>query len=215
MIRALPHDDRASGVRWLWGDLGMVPSESISRAGGRVEVVTGCMFSGKSRYLLDRLRQAREQGLAVVVLKHASDDRYAAGEIVAHDGGRAEAIPLASAREILERAGGAEVVVIDEAQFFDADLPAVCRRLAATGRTVLVAGLDRDSWGEPFGPMPELAALADEVTRTRAVCARCGAPAEYTQRLAPVETVRMIGGAESYEPRCAACFEPPPAHLRR
>jgi len=91
----------------------------------------------------------------------------------------------------------------------------VCRKLVAEGRQVIVAGLDLDSWGLPFGPMPELIGLADAVETTRGHCARCGGPADHTQRLALVEGVKMVGGPECYEPRCAACFEPPPPQLRR
>ena len=123
-------------------------------------------------------------------------------------------MPLVSASRLGELAGEAEVVVIDEAQFFGPELVTACQALARTGRRVIVAGLDRDSWGQPFGPVPALAAVADQVTRIQAVCARCGAPADYTQRLVPVEGRTMIGGPESYEPRCAQCFQEPPIELR-
>ncbi len=173
------------------------------------------MFSGKSERLLNRVAEARARSVPVAVFKHASDDRYAEHQIVTHSGRRTEAIALSSASQIPERAGDAKLIVIDEAQFFADDLVAVCQRLVEQGRDVMVAGLDRDSWGEPFGPIPGIEAIADRVTPTRAVCSVCGQVAEYTQRLAPVEGEKMIGGAESYEPRCARCFRAPPIELRR
>ena len=188
---------------------------AVAGAGGRLELICGCMFSGKSLYLVEQVRQARSAGLKVAVFKHADDDRYGRLQIVAHGGQRTEAMPLVNASRLGELAGEAEVVVIDEAQFFGLDLVPACQALARAGRRVIVAGLDRNSWGEPFGPVPALAEVADQVTRTQAVCARCGAPADYTQRLVPVEDRTMIGGAESYEPRCARCFQVPPIELRR
>ncbi|MBP7935996.1 MAG: thymidine kinase [Phycisphaerae bacterium] len=182
---------------------------------GRIELICGCMFSGKSERLIRRVEQAGAVGVSVVAFKHACDDRYGADQIVAHSGLRVAAYRAASAVEILRRVGEARLVVIDEAQFFTADLVDACRQLAAEGRQVVVGGLDRDSWGLPFGPMPELEAIADEVTRTRAVCARCGRPAEYTCRRVPVAGLTMVGGAEAYEPRCRDCFEAPPIELRR
>jgi len=200
----------------------MDPSESKSGtppAGatecGRIELVCGCMFSGKSLQLIGRVRQARQAGLKVAAFKHASDDRYGQRRIVTHDGQQIEATPVASAGRIATLAGDADIIAIDEGQFFDGSLVDVCRQMARAGRIVIVAGLDRDSWGLPFGPIPALAEVADQVTRTRAVCARCGQPAEYTQRLVPVADRAMIGGPESYEPRCSRCFQPPPADMRR
>lgn len=183
-------------------------------ARGRITVIQGCMFSGKSERLVGRIRVAGDAGHSVVAFKHASDDRYADRQIVTHSGQRIAAVPIANASGMLERAGDARLVVIDEAQFFGEGLVETCRTLCEQGREVIVAGLDLDSWGLPFGPMPALAALADEVIRTRGVCARCGGEADHTQRLAPVEGQKMVGGPESYEPRCAVCFEAPPAALR-
>jgi len=190
------------------------PAEG-SGPGGRLELICGCMFSGKTLYLIEQVFQARGAGLKVAAFKHASDDRYGRTHIVTHNGQRTEAMLLGSGSQLGELAGEADVVVIDEAQFFGPDLAPACQALARSGRRVIVAGLDRDSWGEPFGPVPGLAAVADQVTRTQAVCARCGGPAEYTQRLAPVEDRTMIGGPESYEPRCARCFQAPPIERRR
>ncbi len=186
-----------------------------SSGGGSIELIRGCMFSGKSERLLERLADANRRAVASAAFKHASDNRYAESRIVTHSGHRSEAIPVASAAELFERVGDARLVVIDEAQFFGDDLIDACERMRARGIEVAVAGLDRDSWGQPFGPMPGLEAIADRITPTRAVCSQCGGPAEYTQRLAPVESRTMIGGPEAYEPRCARCFVAPPIELRR
>ncbi|HSW45639.1 MAG TPA: thymidine kinase [Phycisphaerae bacterium] len=188
---------------------------SETKPPGRISLIRGCMFSGKSLLLVQRVQQAREAGRQVAVFKHASDDRYGRSQIVTHNGQRTDAVPVASAGRVTELAGNADIVVIDEAQFFDGEIVNVCRDLASRGCTVIVAGLDRDSWGQPFGPMPALAAAADEITQTRATCARCGRAAEFTQRLTSVTDRTMIGGPESYEPRCEQCFEAPPLALRR
>ena len=190
-------------------------SVDVTRGRGRIELICGCMFSGKSERLVERVAQARARAIPVAVFKHASDDRYSKRPIVTHSGRQVEAVALASASEIPGLAGDAKLVVIDEAQFFDQGLIHTCRHLADQGREVIVAGLDRDSWGGPFGPIPELEAIADRVTRTYAVCSQCGQAAQYTQRLTPIAGRGMIGGAESYEPRCAKCFRPPPIELRR
>jgi len=181
---------------------------------GRIELICGCMFSGKSLYLVEQVRRGQRAGLRVAAFKHASDDRYGRTHIVTHDGQRTEATPVASAARLLQLANDADLVVIDEAQFFDDHLVSACRTLASQGKRVLVSGLDRDSWGILFDPISALADVADQVTRTHANCARCGRPAEYTQRIVPVGKRTMIGGPESYEPRCEKCFEPPPIEQR-
>jgi thymidine kinase len=180
-----------------------------------MELICGCMFSGKSERLVERLTEARSRGLRVAAFKHASDDRYAESQIVTHNGRRIDARATGSAGAILDEAEGADCVVIDEAQFFGEPILEVCRTLVQAGKTVVVAGLDRDSWGLAFGPMPALEAMADEITRTQAVCSRCGKAAEFTQRLVAVEGQSMIGGPEAYEARCERCFEAPPIELRR
>lgn len=172
------------------------------------------MFSGKSEHLIARVRSARQHGLRVAVFKHASDTRYDPRDIVTHSHQRLAAEPVPRAESLAIAAGAADVVAVDEAQFFDAALPAVCRRLADAGRHVIAVGLDRDSWGLPFASMRELMDAADEVVRTCARCAQCGRKAEYTQRVAPIGDT-MIGGGEAYEPRCERCFAAPPLELRR
>jgi len=185
------------------------------RVRGRLEVICGCMFSGKSELLLERLAEARARAVPVAVFKHASDDRYAEKQIVTHGGRRTAAVPITAASRMLDLAGPAQLVAVDEAQFFDDDLVETCRLLTQQGQDVVVAGLDLDSWGKPFGPVPQVASIADRVIQTHAVCSICGQRADHTQRLAPIEGQKMIGGPEAYEPRCATCFRPPPLELRR
>jgi len=186
-----------------------------SEARGRIGLICGCMFSGKSERLVVRIADAQQQSKSVVAFKHADDARYAKGQIVTHSGWRADAYPVASASRMLELAKHAQLVVIDEAQFFGNDLVGACQQWRERGQDVVVAGLDFDAWGEPFGPIPALETIADEVTRTYAVCAVCSAPADHTQRIAPFVGQKMVGGAEAYEPRCAKCFQPPPIERRR
>lgn len=173
------------------------------------------MFSGKTEALLRRLAEARALAMSAATFKHAHDDRYHDQELATHSGQRTAARAVASATEIGRLAGDAQLVVIDEAQFFGIDLVATCQKLAADGRTVVVAGLDLDSWGEPFGPVPYIERIADVVTRTQGKCAICGGAADHTQRVAPVEGLCMIGGPEAYQARCARCFVAPPMELRR
>ena len=182
---------------------------------GSTEVICGCMFSGKSLRLLERIESARQVGQRVAAFKHVSDDRYDDAQIVTHNGRRTDATPIREAAELMVLVGDAEIVVVDEAQFFTDDLIGVCRQLAMRGCEVLVAGLDRDSWGLPFGAIPDLTAEADRVVLTTATCSVCGKEAMFTQRLGEIEGQPMIGGPERYEPRCADCFSPPPIELRR
>ncbi|HOB75943.1 MAG TPA: thymidine kinase [Phycisphaerae bacterium] len=191
----------------------MTGSSSTRR--GRIELICGPMFSGKTERLLEWLAVARAESIPVAVFKHACDDRYHDEELVTHNGRRATARPVASAEHILRLVGDARLVVIDEAQFFGIDLVDTCRQLAEAGCSVVLAGLDRDSWGEPFGPMPYLEKMADRVTHMTGRCAACGGEADHTQRIAPITGTSMIGGSEAYEPRCSKCFVAPPIELRR
>ena len=177
--------------------------------GGWIEVITGSMFSGKSEELIRRLRRAIIARQRVQVFKPAIDDRYAAGQVVSHSRWRLEAERVHKATEILERLDPrTEVVGIDEALFFDDELVATCSRIADLGKRVIVAGLDMDFRGEPFGPMPELMAVAEEVEKVHAICARCGAPASFSQRFSHVLEQVVVGYADIYEARCRRCFEP-------
>lgn len=184
--------------------------------GGWIEVICGSMFSGKTEELIRRVRRARIARQKVQVFKPAIDNRYHAVQVASHNGLQWEAVPISSAREILERLDpDTSVVAVDEAQFFDWELSSVCNELARRGLRVILAGLDMDFRGEPFGPMPLLMAEAEEITKLQAICVVCGAPASRTQRLidgkpaAYDDPVILVGGSESYEARCRHCHEVP------
>jgi len=178
---------------------------------GWIEVICGPMFSGKSEELIRRLRRAEIARQRVQVFKPIIDDRYATDEIVSHSAMRIQARQVPHARSILESVDPrTQVVGIDEAQFFDDDLIGVVEALANSGKRVLVAGLDQDYLGQPFDPMPQLLALAEEITKTLAICVLCGNPANRTQRLVPSEERIVVGGERAYEARCRLCFEPRP-----
>ncbi|HNX50345.1 MAG TPA: thymidine kinase [Thermoanaerobaculaceae bacterium] len=177
--------------------------------GGWIEVVTGSMFSGKSEELIRRLRRAIIARQRVQVFKPAVDERYAATQVVSHSRWRLEAERVVRAAEILEHLDPrTEVVGIDEGQFFDEDLVRVSSHLADLGKRVIVAGLDMDFRGKAFGPMPELMAVAEDVEKMHAICARCGAAASYTQRLSQSQEQVVVGAADIYEARCRRCFDP-------
>jgi len=176
---------------------------------GEIEAITGSMFSGKSEELIRRLRRAIIAKQRVQVFKPDLDDRFASAQVVSHSRWRLEAERVAKAADILARVDPrTEVVGIDEAQFFDKDLVRVCGHLADLGKRVIVAGLDMDFRGQPFGPIPELLAVAESVEKVHAICARCGAPASYTQRLSQAQEQVVVGAADIYEARCRKCFEP-------
>lgn len=176
---------------------------------GWIEVVCGSMFSGKSEELIKRVRRAQFAKKTVAVFKPALDNRYSEQEVVSHNGTSVMAKAVQRATDILEHVSADDdVVAIDEAQFFDDDLIAVSQQLANAGHVVILAGLDQDFRGEPFGPMPTLLAIAEHITKLQAVCASCGAPASRTQRLingAPAgydDPIILVGASEAYEPRC-------------
>ena len=178
------------------------------RAGaGWLEVVAGSMFSGKSEELIRRLRRAQIAKRKVQIFKPHIDNRYSAGHITSHSAMQIEAESVASSRELLEKVKpDTEVVGIDEGQFFDPELPAVCTMLADQGKRVIVAGLDQDYLGRPFEPMPQLMATAEYVDKMLAICMQCGAPANRTQRLVHSTDRVVVGGAHAYEARCRRCF---------
>jgi thymidine kinase len=175
---------------------------------GWIEVVTGCMFSGKTEELIRRLNRARIARQRVVVFKPRVDVRYAEGEVVSHSDGRVACVPVDDAAEILRLVGDAEVVGVDEAQFFGPNLVAVCEALANEGRRVLVAGLDQDYRGVPFDPMPQLLAVAEVITKTLAVCTVCGGPANRSQRLVRQGERVLLGATDAYEARCRRHWDP-------
>jgi len=168
------------------------------------------MFSGKSEELIRRLRRARIAKQNVQVFKPAIDDRYSADDVVSHSEQRIASERVSSAREILQRLRPeTQVVGIDEAQFLDLELVEVCDRLADAGFRVVVAGLDQDYLGRPFEPMPQLLAIAEFITKARAICVRCGGAALRSQRLGAATERVVVGAGETYEPRCRACYEDP------
>jgi thymidine kinase len=176
---------------------------------GWIEVITGSMFSGKSEELIRRLRRAQIARQKVQIFKPTLDDRFAEGHIISHSEMRIPSENLASSRELLNRVlPDTEVVGIDEGQFFDADLPAVCSALADQGKRVIVAGLDQDYLGKPFEPIPQLLAIAEYITKTLAICMVCGAPANRTQRLVASSERVLVGAQGTYEARCRQCFDP-------
>jgi thymidine kinase len=176
---------------------------------GWIEVICGSMFSGKSEELIRRLRRAKIARQKVVAFKPAVDDRYDEDDIVSHDERRIESVRVSTASEIPGAVDeSVEVVGIDEAQFFDEDLVSVCEALADSGKRVIVAGLDQDYLGRPFEPMPQLLAVAEYITKTLAVCMRCGRPANRTQRIIASDERVVVGAGEIYEARCRDCFRP-------
>ena len=176
---------------------------------GWIEIVCGPMFSGKSEELIRRLRRAKIARQRVQVFKPALDNRYSEDEIVSHGDQRMKSIVVASARQILEQIDWrTQVVGIDESNFFGPELVEVASQLADTGKQVIIAGLDTDYLGRPFPPMPELLCLAESITKTLAICMRCGNPAKHTQRLVESSDLIVVGASGTYEARCRRCFEP-------
>ena len=176
---------------------------------GWIEVIVGSMFSGKSEELIRRLRRAQIARQNVQIFKPAIDTRFADDHIVSHSEMRIPSVPVASSRLLLAQVEpDAEVIGIDEGQFFDAELPAVCNTLADRGKRVIVAGLDQDYLGKPFEPMPQLLAIAEYITKTLAICMVCGNPANHTQRLVAHEDRVLVGASGLYEARCRVCFDP-------
>ncbi|HOI09728.1 MAG TPA: thymidine kinase [Myxococcota bacterium] len=174
-----------------------------------LEVICGPMFSGKSEELIRRLRRARIARQRVQVFKPRIDDRYAADRIVSHSEQSLEALVVRDVEDIRKRLDDrTEVIGIDEVQFFDRTIVDLCERQANMGRRVIVAGLDLDYRGVPFDPVPQLMAIAEYVTKTLAVCHRCGAPASRTQRIVASEERIVVGALDAYEARCRRCFEP-------
>jgi thymidine kinase len=177
---------------------------------GSIEVICGSMFSGKSEELIRRLRRAMIARQKVQAFKPEIDDRFSPDDIVSHDERRIECEKVRSAEEIPDLVNeDTRVVGIDEAQFLGDGLVDVCERLAGKGKRVIVAGLDQDYRGQPFEPIPQLLALAESITKTMAVCMRCGAAANKTQRLIDSDERIVVGAGDAYEPRCRKCFRPP------
>ena len=177
---------------------------------GWIEVICGSMFSGKSEELIRRLRRAQIARQRVQIFKPKVDNRFSEDHIVSHSDMKIKSQLVAEAREILDLFDGrTQVIGIDEGQFFDMDLVYVCNKLADSGKRVIVAGLDQDFRGKPFDPMPQLLSIAEYITKTLAICVRCGAPANRTQRTVSNAERVLVGAMDSYEARCRLCFEPP------
>ncbi len=179
--------------------------ESASKKGW-VEVICGSMFSGKTEELIRRMKRAQFANQRVEIFKPRIDVRYSEENVVSHDANSIRSTPVESPQNILLMSSDVEVVGIDEAQFFDNSLVDVCRQLAANGVRVIIAGLDMDFLGKPFGPMPELMATAEYVTKVHAICVRCGNIAHHSHRLSADESQVLLGEKESYEPICRHCF---------
>ena len=186
----------------------MFPERDVShrKSGGIIEVISGSMFSGKTEELIRRLKRARFARQKVEIFKPVIDNRYDLNEVVSHDDHSIPSSSVENSAAILLLSSDVEVVGIDEAQFFDKGLVEVSSKLANQGLRVIVAGLDMDFKGQPFGPMPGVMAIADYVTKVHAICVRCGQVAQFSHRLVSGEKQILIGEKSEYEPLCRECF---------
>ena len=173
---------------------------------GSIEVITGSMFSGKTEELIRRLRRSQYAGLKVEIFKSSLDKRYSETRVVSHDDKSIVSTAVDNASAILLYSGGVDVIGIDEAQFFDNSIVDVCNQLADNGIRIIIAGLDMDFMGKPFGPMPALLAIAEYVTKVHAICMRCGNLAQYSFRKSQDAQVVLLGEKNLYEPLCRSCF---------
>ena len=174
---------------------------------GRVEVICGSMFSGKTEELIRRMKRAKFSRQMVEIFKPSIDTRYSEEDVVSHEGNVITSTPVENAASILLMGSDCDVLGIDEAQFFDSQIVDVCNDLANRGIRVIVAGLDLDFKAQPFGPMPQLCAIADEVTKVHAICVRCGALAYVSHRIVAGDRQVMLGETHEYEPLCRECYE--------
>lgn len=172
---------------------------------GWIEVVCGSMFSGKTEELIRRLKRAKIANLQVAIYKPATDTRFDVNKVVSHDANSIDSIAVKNSKEIVSLAQNADVVGIDEAQFFDEGIVVVCETLILQGKRVIVAGLDMDYLGKPFGPMPTLLAIADFITKLHAICVQCGHLANISFRTSNEEGTVVLGEKNNYEPRCRIC----------
>jgi thymidine kinase len=177
--------------------------------GGSIEAICGSMFSGKTEELIRRLKRAKIAKLKVEIFSPKADIRFIENALVSHNSNSISSTPVESASALLLLGSDVDVIGVDEAQFFDDELPAVCSVLANRGVRVIVAGLDMDFKGAPFGPMPTVMAIAESVTKLHAVCVKCGNPALYSYRLVANDSRILIGEKESHEPRCRICYHLP------
>lgn len=178
-----------------------------SQRSGWIEVVCGSMFSGKTEELIRRLKRAKFANQKVQIFKPAKDTRYHDIKVVSHDENEIDSIPVISSVDILNYVEGINVIGIDEAQFFDDKLPEICQKLALRGIRIIVAGLDMDFKGRPFGPIPDLLAVAEYITKVHAICPHCGNLATHSYRLSAEQDTVVLGEKDKYEPRCRICYE--------
>jgi thymidine kinase len=186
----------------------MFLENTIKKSGthGWIEVITGSMFSGKTEELLRRLKRAKIAKQKIEIFKPRIEVRYSEEEVVSHDENAILSTPVDSSANIMLLANNVEVVGVDEAQFFDDGLVEVCNSLASSGIRVIIAGLDMDFRGKPFGPIPKLLSIAEYVTKVHAICVRCGNLAQYTHRTSGGEKLILLGETDIYEPLCRSCF---------
>lgn len=173
---------------------------------GWIEVICGSMFSGKTEELIRRLRRSKIANQRIEIYKPAVDNRYHATDVVSHDANSISSTIIENSQTILLYASNVDVIGIDEAQFFDPEIVTVCEKLAAKGVRVIVAGLDMDYKGKPFGPMPALLAIADYITKLHAICVKCGNIASYSYRKSAQGGQVLLGETDVYEPRCRKCY---------
>lgn len=176
---------------------------------GWIEVIVGCMFSGKTEELIRRIRRAQIARQPVAIFKPRIDNRYSSDHIVSHSELKLLSTVVERSSDILDLSKDAQVIGVDEGQFFDMGLVEVAESLANQGKRVIIAGLDQDFKGKPFEPMPQLLAIAEYITKTLAICVVCGNPADRTQRKTPDNQRFLVGATDSYEARCRKCFQPP------
>ncbi|HUN66629.1 MAG TPA: thymidine kinase [Bacteroidota bacterium] len=176
---------------------------------GWIEVICGCMFSGKTEELIRRLRRAQIARQKVMIFKPRIDNRYSPNHIVSHNEQSLISTVIDNPSDIIELSKSAQVIGIDEGQFFSSEIVEVCEQLASDGKRVIVAGLDQDYRGKPFEPMPQLLALAEYITKTLAICVVCGNPADRTQRITDQHELVVVGAHNIYEARCRKCFTAP------
>ena len=174
---------------------------------GWIEVICGSMFSGKTEELIRRLKRAEFANQKILIFKPITDIRYSENKVVSHDSNEIESIPVANSKKIIELSKGVDVVALDEAQFFNNEVVDVCNKLANTGKRVIIAGLDMDFEGNPFGPMPNLMAIAEFVTKVHAICTETGNLANYSHRISKSKDLVLLGEREEYQPLSRAAFK--------
>ena len=182
-----------------------IPPHQLPKDTGWIEVITGCMFSGKTEELIRRLKRAQIAKQSVKIFKPRIDERYSKNSIVSHNEQSLPSILIDDIIEVLDHANNAQVIGIDEAQFFNESIVHICNLLASRGKRVIVAGLDQDYTGKPFEPIPQLLAIAEYITKQLAICVVCGNPADKTQRKTTNSERVVVGAADIYEARCRRC----------